>query len=449
MLLPPQVVQEWASNIGDGEETDCGAHFTHGQTVNRSTIAASYEATLALANTTTLAYFNLVEFGENVAQPLPPRTAPGPNDWMNSSVFIANNLSDALWEGDETYTWQNAVLFDPAVSVWADFLLAQAQQKVDSFDGTPGFGGIAVDRMDHLTRWNMAPVPAVDPNVTWCGQPCYPLAVGWKALMARIAAIIYSGAHGGSRITTGNYYATARIDTLATMDGVFSEDVTTHLWLLNAAGLSTTAKPPAMIWTYTASEVSGYSPTPDAYFAQHALMKVAPMAPTLGNDHSIQPAQDPSGAVQRLYADWAPIFSAHAGGCWWLAASPAAVDAVAGNATVSVNAFTWGGGCTDVTVAGGNGPVLRVMLFAMDAGGGAGGPANVTLSMLPPDFGAGGSPPPVPSCEWTVPGAGMWLPSVPSWDAARSRWLLPPLTMKRGGLSVVCSPSAAAEALAA
>jgi hypothetical protein len=98
-----------------------------------------------------------------------------------------------------------------------------------------------------------------------------------------------------------------------------------------------------MIWTYTASEITSYQPTPDAYFAQvllrakpsdtrpqhlrmvrchhlslllllppvqHLYVKAFPFAPALGNDHSIQPSMDANRTVAALYSAWAPLFMA-------------------------------------------------------------------------------------------------------------------------------------------
>lgn len=63
LLLPPPAVDSWISNTGSGEQTACGAGFSHGDVVNRSRINASYTAAAAVG-VRTLAYFNLVEFGE-------------------------------------------------------------------------------------------------------------------------------------------------------------------------------------------------------------------------------------------------------------------------------------------------------------------------------------------------------------------------------------------------
>ena len=63
LLLPPPAVDSWVSNTGSGEQTACGAGFSHGDVVNRSRINASYTAAAAVG-VRTLAYFNLVEFGE-------------------------------------------------------------------------------------------------------------------------------------------------------------------------------------------------------------------------------------------------------------------------------------------------------------------------------------------------------------------------------------------------
>ena len=62
MYLPPISPPEasWASNLGDGEEGDCGAGWRHGQLVNASLIKQMYRDASA-AGITTLTYFNLVE----------------------------------------------------------------------------------------------------------------------------------------------------------------------------------------------------------------------------------------------------------------------------------------------------------------------------------------------------------------------------------------------------
>ena len=182
-----------------------------------------------------------------------------------------------------------------------------------------------------------------------------------------------------------------------------------------------------------------YKPNPDAYFAQHALMRCAPFAPVLGNDHAIQPAMDPTGAVQALYAAWAPLLTAYAGGCWWLAAEPARVEAAAGlaPADVQLNAFTVGGGCTDVAAAGGAGagPVSEVVVVAVAAAFASAPGAAVALSLA--DAFEGAAP---AACASVAPGGG-WEPlAPPQRSGAGGRWVFgAAVPLARGAAMVRCS----------
>jgi hypothetical protein len=191
-----------------------------------------------------------------------------------------------------------------------------------------------------------------------------------------------------------------------------------------------------MVWTYTAAAVLAYAPAPDAYFAQHLLLHAAPFAPVRGADHSVAPAQDPSGALQALYEDWAPLLTAAAGGCWWLAPEPARCEAAAGGAdagAVLLNAFTVGGGCTSPRVAGGNGPVGAVVLVAVAPGFVSEPGASLSLSMA--DAFEGAEP---GACESATPGAA-WAPVPTPRLQDSGRWLFDPVGMTRGALVVRCT----------
>ena len=136
----------------------------------------------------------------------------------------------------------------------------------------------------------------------------------------------------GDRAVTVNYIGASRIDTLASSDGVFTEDYSgTHNALVNAVGLSTTGKPYAIVWTYgmPAPEVADdyfgaqlfvqgpakchRTPTPLCVFllfssALGRYVKAFPMAPVFGADHSITPeSAGPAGLA--LYAAYGPLFS--------------------------------------------------------------------------------------------------------------------------------------------
>lgn len=424
-IEPPSA--SWASNVGSGEEGECGPGWRHGDNASYASIAAQYAASTA-AGITTLSYLNLNEWGEEIRCQLPPPQAPPPaNDWRNSTQFLANHMPSALLPGCPGTGWQGGVVLDSGDAAFAAFLEAQAQLKVRLFG--EAFKGISFDRYDHASTWVHAPPPARDDGLAWCGDPCYPLLRGFIALLGRIGRVLQAG--GAQRITTGNYVGTLRVDTLQYNDGVFSEDDRRHLTLVYSAGVSTTGKPVNVLWTYDDTFL-GYSPSPDAYFAQHVAMKAFPMAPVLGADHTIGP---PSDLAQSYYSAWAPLFAALRGGCWWLADTPVLARS-AGNSSRALlaNAFTTGGGCTAPAVAGGNGPVGAVLAFAYapDFGARSGEAALLTLA-APLPF-AGALPP--SRCQAVAPG-GQWQ-DTPLPASAGGRWAFEALPMARGAVLLRC-----------
>jgi hypothetical protein len=291
--------------------------------------------------------------------------------------------------------------------------------------------------------WDMGAAPPLDDGLAWCGTPCNLLMTGWNVAIARVAAVVYGGETGRQSLITGNFVGIQRVDALQHIDGIMEEDYESHRSLVMTSGLATTGMAPNMIWTYSASEVLSYEPNVDAYFAQHLLFRGFPFAPVLGNDHSIQPAMDPTGAVQAHYAAWAPLFAAAVGGCWWLAAEPLRVEAAAGGLTaegLQLNAFTVGGGCTDVATLGGTGPVLQVVLVAVAAGFASEPGDAVTLSIA--DAFEVAAP---AACESAVPGGAAWAPiAPPTRDARSGRWrFAAAVALARGAAVVRCSRAAA------
>ena len=430
MYLPPiePAGASWASNVGSGEEGVCGPGWRHGANASYAGIAAQYAASAA-AGLTTLAYFNLNEWGEEIDCQLPPPQAPPPpNDWRNSTQYLANHMPSALLPGCPGTGWQGGVVLDSGEGAFSDFLVAQAQAKVQAFG--EAFQGISFDRYDHATTWVHTPLAGRDDGLAWCGDACYPLLRGFIALLGRIGGVLQAG--GAQRITTGNYVGTLRVDTLQFNDGIFSEDYRRHLTLLYSAGVSTTGKPVNILWTYDDSFLR-YSPNPNAYFAQHVAMKAFPMAPVLGADHTIGP---PSDLAQSYYSAWAPLFTALRGGCWWLADTPVLARSSAGNSSRALlaNAFTTGGGCTAPAVAGGNGPVGAVLAFAYAPDFSTRDGEAALLSLAAPLPFASAQPP--SRCQAVAPG-GQWQdPPLPT--RASGRWAFEALPMARGAVLLRC-----------
>ena len=438
MYLPPIVPAgaSWQSNTGSGEEGDCGPSYHHGQNVSVASIRAE-AAAAAAAGITTLPYFNLFEYGEDINCALPPPLPPPQqtNDWRNATQFLADTMPDAIIPSCPGTGWQGGVVLDPASPAYSDFLVAQAQAQVDGLGAA--FFGLAVDRFDHVETWVHS--AAHDDGKAWCGEACHPLLTPFIATMARVGAVVYGGVPTSGRIITGNYVHPARIDALQHCDGVMSEDYENHIRLLYGAALSTTGKPPAMIWVYTAAEITGYAPTPDAFFGQHLIGKTFPFAPVLGADHSLPPSGD---SLQQLYADWAPLFNAVCGGCWWLAPRPVLIAASTPPALqglLQLNGFTSGGGCTAPGADAGNGPVASVLAVAWSRAGASSAGDSVALALA--DAFEGTAP---ATCESIAPGDGAWQSLPPAARAPDTgRWLLQSVPLRRGAALVRCNRTAA------
>jgi len=434
MYLPPisPIDANWTSNLGSGEEPDCGKGWSHGQPVNKSFIKTIY-ANAASEGITTLTYFNVVEYGENFACPLPQPISPTPeNDWINSSQFAADHMPNSPWPGCPNTGWQNGVDLNPADSDFQAFLVAQAQLHVDSFG--ENFYGFAIDRFDHSTQW-FNPAPAIyDDHLAWCGAPCFPMLTAMNTVFNKVANLVYTSS---GRLMTGNFVGSQRVDILQYLDGIFEEDYLQHIQLVLTSGFATTGMPPIMIWTYDANEILNYQPNVDAYFAQHVLFKASPFAPVLGNDHSIQPQMDKNGQVQDLYTAWASFFSAYAGGCWWLVSEPIRIEAAYGSLStveVQTNAFTLGGGCTDVTTASGTGPVSAVVLVVVSSTFSSVSGDSVLLSIADPFETSTPS-----SCESIAPGDMDWNPVQVPTLTENGRWIFnAPILLFRGAVMIKC-----------
>ena len=186
----------------------------------------------------------------------------------------------------------------------------------------PSAQGIAVDRFDYTAYFSYKR----DDGVSWVPQaaggegPAQSLLLSHIHAYARMAAALR--ASSATKVMLGNCNTLCRIDVGGLFDGGFSEGAALNAvaWL----GL----RRPAILWTYSLDGQSAAAL--DAYFQQHALMRVFPMAPMPGNDHSIQPG---SALVQAAYAAYAPVFAALRG-CEWVLDAARPVAASSGTANV-------------------------------------------------------------------------------------------------------------------
>ena len=437
--LPPIVPENssWTSNIGDGEEGQCGNSFHHGQSTSKSEIGAEYAASAA-RGLQVLSYFNLFEYGQNfVCEDVPPQTPPPPNDWQNSTQFLANHMPGSVMPGCPNTGWQNGVVLDPGVPSFAAFILSQVELKLASFGSS--FQGLAIDRFDHASTWRHGLLPPLDDGLAWCGDPCYPLLTGFISLLGKVGGLLWETQPSPSlRISTANYVGTQRLDTLQFSDGVFSEDYSRHLTLLYSSGFSTTGKPPNMIWTYDSENAAGvlnYRPNPDAYFSQHIAMKAFPFAPVIGADHSLLP--HPDTPLQGYFSSWEPLFTALRGGCWWLDANPVLAKLIdAPNSTLFTNGFTVGGGCTSPGVNAGNGAVRSVLAYAYNPTFASlpGDTAFISLATMPfLNLTQGPT-----MCEAVQPGGAWASLTLPTLNATSGRWELQ-AGMLRGAVLIRCT----------
>jgi hypothetical protein len=451
MFLPPEGAGadvEWTSNQGGGEQAQCGQRFAHGQRASLAAVRAA-SAAAAAANLTLLAYFNLNFFGQNPAfPPLPPGALPPPDpetDWLNSSVYLArhfNGSSCAPPAGTcAERDWQGSVTMDAGDAAWADFLVAQAGRKGAAL-GATNFRGIVIDE-PHVQEF----VFARDDGAAWCGRPCASMLGGWLAAGARVAAAVRAGARDGG-IVLVNQIHVLRPELLRVGDGVFTEAHPAQAdspRYVNAVGLLTT-RCPGIVWTESAAEVAGdgTQTDADAYFHHRLYMGVLPMAPALGNDHAIGPADAGIAAVARTYADHGHMLRELRGARWLLRHDAlrvaAAADGTASTAALLGNAFEVAG-----QPGGAPSKLLAVAIARHNTGGGSSSSssssssivANVTLSFVLPAPPSGGATVELAGCEITH-AAQPWV-AVTAQKAADGRWEVRVASLLRGCAMLRCA----------
>jgi len=375
-------------------------------TVNYSAIAA-FDARVQAAGLNSLSYFDVGNWGvsivtgrawPNLTCGSRPSGAPAPCPTPEgSNAFLQHFLGDALLDSGWSVArgafkgaisdWVGTTLMDPSEPFFEDLLLEQLERRMGPL--VPSAQGIAVDRFDYSAYFSYKR----DDGVSWVPQaaggasgPAQSLLVSHIHTYARMAAALRAASP--AKVMLGNCNTLCRIDLAGMFDGGFSEGAALNAvaWL----GL----RRPAILWTYG---LDGHSAAAlDAYFQQHALMRVFPMAPMPANDHSIQPG---SPLVQGAYLDYAPVFLALRGCEWVLDVARPVSARVAGSAAPPPLANVFRALGTRALPAA-PGQLLAVVALG-DAGAAA---ARVEVAGL---FGAAAAV----RAEALVPGAaGAWLP---------------------------------------
>lgn len=280
-----------------------------------------------------LSYFNVTEFGAGITDPAPPRKAAKDEDlWKNADDFLYQQLAGAILpvpdavpedklslyprsrKGGPYFTWGQGIITDPGEPVYRDFLLDQAEKHIRLI---PDAEGICIDRLDWLRMYN----EERDDGVSWFGgRPARSLLVSWKTLLDRLGPAMH---RAGKVIFVNNH--DKRIDVLRQTDGFFDE-FTYGGPPLNLTALMAVRRP-ALGWT---AEEKNLRPDPDAFFQRYLHLGVFPMAPFLGNDHSLLPSE----WVDRQYLDYGPLLGLMKGRKWVL--EPHCVAAVDGQAKVNL-----------------------------------------------------------------------------------------------------------------
>jgi hypothetical protein len=305
-----------------------------------------------------LNYFNVTEFGADIHYPRPKTVAKSegdlwkdPNDWLygklpNAALKTPPGLK-GLAAGQPYYTWGRAVAMDCGDKPYQQFLLKQARRHLERL---PESSGICIDRMDWLRLYNQN----ADDGQSWFeNRPARSLYNSWHDLMGQLLPLV----HGAGKVVFVNNH-TKRIDLLRNIDGIFDE------FAANPASLNETAfltlKRPALGWTDNESPIRE---NPDAFFHRFLYMGVFPMAPVIGNDHSLLP----SDWVNKQYADYGPMMVAMEGRKWVLSPHAVNVD----NPSIAANMFSVAGGYVIPVIASGKQETAGVTIRGVDLAGAA------------------------------------------------------------------------------
>jgi hypothetical protein len=316
MFIPPvnDDNEKWNRFAGGGE----GA-FTaqdegrYGQTSIRQ--MSEYSSSMRAHGFYVLNYFNVTEFGANVTYPLPSATETDNKPiWQDANRFLHGELESAVLKTPEPiWTWGKGLILDCGDPAYRDFLLAQAKRHVEKL---PDSSGIAIDRMDWLTRYN----PNADDGVTWVDGPCRQMRRSWIELMEKMGPIF----HDGQKVIFANDMD-RRLEMMRQVDGIYDEHG--HFGFnLNTSSFLALHKP-LICWT---PDEKPLGDDPDEYFQRHLYMGAFPMVPFPENDHSVLPNE----ANEKFYLDYGAMFNALRARTWIL--TPGVIEVVEGKVKANI-----------------------------------------------------------------------------------------------------------------
>ncbi|HEX4485714.1 MAG TPA: NPCBM/NEW2 domain-containing protein [Terriglobales bacterium] len=315
MFLPPLKDDEkWNRFAGGGEGVyEAKDEGRYGQTSIHQ--IAEYSVNMRAQGFHVLNYFNVTEFGAHISYPAaPPKAADDPELWKNGNDFLHGRLENAVLKTpDPIWTWGKGVIMDCGDAGYRDFLIDQAKRHVEKF---PASSGIAIDRMDWLTRYNSN----ADDGVTWIDGPCRHLRRSWIGLMEKMAPVF----HAANKAIFANDMD-RRLELMRHMDGIWDE----HGYFpynLNTSSFLALRKP-LICWT---SDEDPFGADAEEYFQRHLYMGAFLMVPYPANDHSATPSEE----HERPYLDYGPLFNQLRGRTWLL--HPGVITVKTGGAKANV-----------------------------------------------------------------------------------------------------------------
>ena len=327
MFLPPIPANETWVNDAYGKQA-------RNYSVSFAGISNQYKEYKEKHGVTSLSYFNYCEFGEslNCTRGVPT----GKGDWNDSNSYCKGFLSDSLIT--ESVSWKtgaNAVqkgainvngagsrLFDGGLPGYNRHVQEQLNIKMANLDT---FFGIAVDRSDWCSVLSLQR----DDGVTFL-QKFNRTAANLQYTWLNTTAMTRN-TFGKDYTLLINTVGYAWVPMMRHVDGYFSEGAD-----VSALGLLA-MKSTAVLWTYNVATCCTNDTVADTYFQRRLHLRVFPMAPFPGNDHSI--TLDSKGLARKYYTEYGQLFAALEGYEWSTDIANEASAPVGGSSGVSVNTF--------------------------------------------------------------------------------------------------------------